>query len=344
MNARLLIGGTVGLALLWGCAQSTGPAPGQPPIVQSNLTRSVTQATRALDFFNTPTIGSWPMYIVAGPQNALWFSEFFTNAIGRITTDGTITEFPLGSNNDIEGIAEGADGNLWFTEPGANAIGRMTPQGVVASFPIDAYDPNPRGITLGPDGNIWYTEFYDGYIGRVTPQGVITRFPIPDYQSEPWDVKAGPDGYLYVSESGADKIARFDPRTEQFKSPVDVPTLSATPWGILYAPDKHIWFTERRGNKIAEIVSGAQVREFAIAQQGSYPEAPAAGRDGDLWFTESITGDLGHINPATGKFGPIVVLPSGDIPNGIASGANKSIFFTVDNYTGPSQIGELVLH
>jgi streptogramin lyase len=220
----------------------------------------------------------------------------------------------------------------------------MTPDGLVSSFPIPDSGEDPRGIALGPDGNVWYAEFDDGYIGRVTPKGVITRFEIPDYQSVPWDIKAGPGGLLYVSESGADRIGRFDPRTKRFLPSLAVPTQGATPWGLLYAPDRHIWFTERRGNNIAEILRGGRIREFAIAQPGSYPEALTAGSDGNLWFTEGLTGDLGRIDPATGKFGPIVVLPNGSIPNGIATGPNKNIWFTVDSYANPSQIGELVIH
>ncbi|HZV76672.1 MAG TPA: hypothetical protein VFF63_02795 [Candidatus Babeliales bacterium] len=344
MNARLLSVGTIAVLFACGCAQTTAPPVAGLGYETQNPMPLTREAAPALQFFNTPTTDAWPMYIVRGPQNALWFSEFFTQAIGRIAMDGQITEFPLGSQNDIEGIVEGADGNLWFSEPGANAIGRMTPQGAVTSFPINAYDPDPRGITLGPDGNVWYAEFDDGYIGRVTPQGVITRFALPDYQSVPWDVKTGPDGVLYVSESGADRIARFDVSTLQFETSLDVPTQGATPWGILYAPDKHIWFTERRGNNIAEILSSGTIREFAIAQHECYPEALAAGPDGELWFTESLTADLGRINPATGKFGSVVALPSGSIPNGIALGFNKSLFFTVDNYDEPSQIGEATLH
>jgi virginiamycin B lyase len=99
-----------------------------------------------------------------GSTGRLWFTEFDVDRIGRITTGGIITEFPLPDNNDIEGIAVGADGNLWFTEPGANQIGRMTPSGSVTAFPIGNGNSSPRGITEGPDGNIWYVEYYDSSI------------------------------------------------------------------------------------------------------------------------------------------------------------------------------------
>ncbi len=343
MHRRLLFLGAMAVACGYGCAQrdAAGPMPAAGSSA-SAAARIAPQSGVRVKYFSTPSIDAWPWYIVVGPQRALWFTELFADAIGRITMDGHITDFPIGSE-EPEGIVEGPDGNLWFTAPGAQAIGRLTPQGAVTNFPIPG-SPNasPRGITVGSDGNLWYVEFYDGYIGRVTPQGQITRFAIPDAQSGPWDIKTGSNGYLYFSESQADRIGIFDPATLQFKSSLPVPTPNATPWGLLVAPNGQIWFTERNGNKIATILP-SQIKEFSIAQQGSYPEALAATADGNLWFTEGLTGDLGRIRPATDKFGAIVGLPSGSIPNGIVTAPNGNVWFTISAYHNPSEIGEVVL-
>src|SRR5688572_9346223 len=55
-----------------------------------------------------------PTGITAGP-GGLWFTENGKDRIGRITTGGSITEFPDGSHNGPSGIAAGPDGNLWYT-------------------------------------------------------------------------------------------------------------------------------------------------------------------------------------------------------------------------------------
>lgn len=341
MTVRALIATALSLFSLWGCSQSAVSLPsGGTPLARQG-TPAAPLAVPTLKYYNTPSFDAWPEYIVNGPQNALWFTEAFTGKIGRITTDGTMTEFPVLNGQEPEGITEGGDGNVWFTEPGANAIGRMTPAGVSTIFSIEGGDnPDPRGITLGPDGNVWYVENYDGYIGRVTPAGALTRFQIPDGSSEPWAITTGPNGDLWFTESLAGAIGRFDPRTLRFKPSLKV-TYGSTPWGILFAPDKHIWFTERTADKIAEVV-GSKIREFDIKQTASYPEALTPGPDGDLWFTESQAQYLGRIDPNTGKFGKAIALPSGDIPNGIATAANKNIFFTVDSYHNPSQIGAVI--
>jgi hypothetical protein len=68
--------------------------------------------------------------IVAGPDGALWFTEF--TKIGRITTSGAITEFYAYSALDI---AVGSDGALWFTGGTYdNRIRRKSRDGVVTSF------------------------------------------------------------------------------------------------------------------------------------------------------------------------------------------------------------------
>ncbi len=54
--------------------------------------------------------------------------------IGRITTKGKITEFPLPTRCESPlgcepfGITAGPDGNLWFTESSGNKIWRITTQ------------------------------------------------------------------------------------------------------------------------------------------------------------------------------------------------------------------------
>jgi hypothetical protein len=59
------------------------------------------------------------------------------NKIGRITTTGVLTEFPVPTSNSAPtGIALGSDGNLWFTEVGANKIGRITTAGVLPNSPF----------------------------------------------------------------------------------------------------------------------------------------------------------------------------------------------------------------
>lgn len=60
--------------------------------------------------------GTWQIgRILRGPDRALWFIGDDGGQIGRITTAGAITQFPL-SKADRPDIAAGPDQAMWFTE------------------------------------------------------------------------------------------------------------------------------------------------------------------------------------------------------------------------------------
>jgi virginiamycin B lyase len=114
-----------------------------------------------------PPGGNTPRKITAGPDGNLWFTEGPGNSIGRITTSGVITEFPLPDTTRVFDITAGPDGNLWFTEFDSNKIGRMTPSGGLTEYLIPASVSGAYGITTGPDGNLWFTEFKVNQVGLV---------------------------------------------------------------------------------------------------------------------------------------------------------------------------------
>ena len=184
--------------------------PGTPPGVSINIDRK-------------------PLDIVAGPDGNLWFTETFANMIGRITPQGSITEFRIPEGDcpplanwpfenppldcGLRGITAGPDGNLWFVKANANKIGRITTTGQVSEFLIPSHSAGAWAITSGPDGNVWFTESSTNKIGRITPDGVIQEFVIPTDFSEPRGITTGPDGYLWFTESAGNKIGRLTAST-----------------------------------------------------------------------------------------------------------------------------------
>lgn len=72
--------------------------------------------------------GTCPEGITVGADGNLWFVETGGNQVGKITTAGSISEYPIPTaGSSPVGIAGGPDGNLWFTEYDANKIGRLSP-------------------------------------------------------------------------------------------------------------------------------------------------------------------------------------------------------------------------
>ena len=107
--------------------------------------------------------------IATGPDGNLWFTDAGSNEIGRITTTGAITKFPVPTAaSGVHGIIAGPDGNLWFTENLANKFAKITTAGVVTELAcIPTAASGPTNITVGGDGRLWLTETSAGKIARV---------------------------------------------------------------------------------------------------------------------------------------------------------------------------------
>jgi streptogramin lyase len=193
--------------------------------------------------------------ITKGPDGNLWFAERDVDRIGKITSAGQATDFPLPKTGTTgktpADITLGPDNNLWFTETTANNIGRITPAGVVTEFPIPTAGSFPSAITTGPDGNLWFVEHDAHNIGRITPSGTITEFGIPS-GGRSYAITAGPDGNLWFTEPGlTNAIGRCTPTGGISEYPIPTPNTNAA--GITAGPDKNIWFAEQDADSIARI-------------------------------------------------------------------------------------------
>ena len=106
--------------------------------------------------FAIPTAASLPTSIVQGPDDAMWFTEFGANKIGRMDFSGNITETAVSAAP--QAITLGPDGALYFTETAANKVGRITIAGAATYILIPDVDSGPTAIVTGPYGSIWFTE------------------------------------------------------------------------------------------------------------------------------------------------------------------------------------------
>jgi len=193
---------------LWFTSFSTGQI-GRIPL---NSLETVT-------YFDIRTPSSHPSAMTVGPDNkSLYFIIEVSNeaqstySVGRITLDGSITEFPIpNAVSKPNAITAGPDGNIWFTDPALNSIWRLTPEGIFDSFTIDAEGSEPSGIVAGPDGRLYFTEFQASRIGVITADGVITNeIPTPTQDSGPSGITAGSDGNIWFIESNALQVGRLE--------------------------------------------------------------------------------------------------------------------------------------
>jgi virginiamycin B lyase len=259
---------------LWFTATAAGQA------VVDKIGRITTDGQ--VTYFDLSTPASTVEGITAAPDDALWFTERGTGRIGRITTAGAITEFPLPQGGAPRHIAAGPDGALWFTENDGNRIGRITTNGVISEFPLSHDGSRPVGITAGPDGAMWFTDAcnpdaakattppplasagagssgpcVDDKIGRITTTGAVRSFRLPN-GSGPVGIAAGPDGALWFTEFGTGKIGRIT--TSGKITRFSTPTARSVPTQIVAGPDGALWFTENGVSKIGRLKPPAPLR------------------------------------------------------------------------------------
>src|SRR5579862_3355322 len=96
-RARWGLAAIVSSALFAGC---TGGSPLAPP-GNTGLSTAVSAQKSHFAEYPIPTANAGASSIVLGPDRALWFTEpggypgYSVNAIGRITTAGAITGYPV---------------------------------------------------------------------------------------------------------------------------------------------------------------------------------------------------------------------------------------------------------
>ncbi len=163
----------------------------------------------------TPS-ASWMLKgLTSGSDGALWYTQApfgsgESAAIGRITTDGEVSTWPLTSpDSDPFQIVSGPDGALWFTDAGTHAIGRITTGGEIVEYPIptsvDKY--GPFGLTVS-NGSLWFTTAT--HIGQITTAGQITLWPVTGAQ-ELSGITAASDGTLWVMDQAAGTAYHIEP-------------------------------------------------------------------------------------------------------------------------------------
>jgi virginiamycin B lyase len=211
--------------------------------------------------------GSFPTSITAGPDGALWFTQ--SNAIGRITLDGELTEHPLPTAGGFAGdITTGPDGALYFSEPDTGEVGRITTSGQITEYDVPGDNPLPGAIVPGPDGALYVAERNDNVISRMTTAGAFTdEYELPREFADPVSMVKGVDGALYISEFMSGVVSRmtFDGTfTKAYR------IRRGFNDRVMSAPDGALWVIQGSQNRISRLDLGL---DYPVTAQGTTFEA-----------------------------------------------------------------------
>jgi virginiamycin B lyase len=247
--------------------------------------------------FEVPAPGMNPRSVATGADGNIWFVQD-APYVGRMTPDGSITEFAIPSGNHATRITAGRHGTLWFAEFRVSKIGRISTDGTIREFGGPQKFDFPSDLTLGSDGNIW---FIDSRlcIGRLTPSGAVTLFNV--CRTTPNDITGGPGGDVWYTEGPNVGVVTMTGVGTTLFNPKGVgPELT----GIAAGPDGNVYVGERstspRGLFITQVTpSGVFTR---------YPSPLriyelAIGPDNNIWAT-GVTGTFNchRCTPVLSKF------------------------------------------
>jgi virginiamycin B lyase len=128
-------------------------------------------------------------------------------------------------NPGAYGLDVAGDGRVWFVEREANKIGRLDPAtGKIDEFKTPGIDV-PRRMGADWEGNLWVGFHETGKLVKIDQKtGKMTFYQPPTENSGTYLAVADPKHkVIWVTEQTADKIARFDPKTEtwtEFSLPI----------------------------------------------------------------------------------------------------------------------------
>jgi streptogramin lyase len=309
-----------------------------------------------VQLFAVPTAGAGLSNIVAGPDGALWFNEQNGFAVGRITTTGAVTEFPVprasySANGDGPTTIVSSGGNLWTLANVGSTIDVISTVGTVTQLYANL---NQSATNLAPDsaGGVWATSLAGAGGGSVSgglfrvdpPTGAVRNYRNPEFigQFQPVPIVAGPNRTVWFADGGA-AIREVNNAGKITGIPIHG-SGSMLVTSIAFDRQGDLWFTEyvpgggfvaSTKGAIGEIPAGSRTGTLTRLPGDETPGSMILGSDGGVWFSWSQ--GIGRLATQTGavqlvKLGPLYH------PSSIAFGSDRNLWF-VDSLAG--DIGQL---
>jgi streptogramin lyase len=288
-----------------------------------------------------------PYSITAGADGNLWLTEVYVNAIGRLSTDGSLESFPLPSSSlRAQGIVSGPDGNVWFAEGGGQdgAIGRITPGGIITEFPLpdtpSLTNRWPSVVIAGPDGNIWFTDPTGNNIGRMSVEGALLGDTFlsmtSDWRDTPNTITVGADGNFWFGE--VNRVGRMTAAGDVTFYALRPYESSGGAGDIISGPDGNLWWTGPSLNRLQRIslpsAGDSQLEITTFLPPGYNPDIPpgvgpmVVGPDGNIWYT---SGSNVVCATTAGRFHEVAI-PSGGAGFAITAGPDGALWFTEPSF------------
>jgi streptogramin lyase/plastocyanin len=307
---------------------------------------------------------SRPVGIIAGTRangypGSLWIAASYDNKIIRFDwRNGVQRSYPLAGQSWPFNIALDSHGKIWFTQRAGGRLGRLDPvTGKIANFPLGASgNPGPAGLGIDlRNDRVWFTESFADTIGSLSADGHLTLYRMGTSST---GMISGPAGLAVDSHGGVwfakleGQLGHIAPGSTHIDL-IPTPKMFPRPAGVTVDSRGHVWLAALDGNALLEFrPDEGDFRTFAlpIGAADTHPGAPPQARtsrpfglafdhDGDLWFSQQYTGQIGVLDvgaphaaivspgPLVNSADPYVTVQTEDRVSGIAEQG-----FSLDNH------------
>lgn len=167
---------------------------------------------------------------------------------------------------------------------------------------------------------------------RPDLKGDISEWPVPtpEFARDP---APGPEGNIYIAVMHGNKIARFNPQTEQFTE-WDLPP-GARPHGLLVDDNGQVWYTGNGNGTIGQLnPETGKVVQHEVPGGGD-PHTLIIDEQGVIWFTVQRGNRIGRLDTRSGD---IEVYSVEGRPYGIALDQAGNVWFCL---IGADKLGRL---
>ena len=231
-----------------------------------------------------------PLGLAVDAAGAAWYTDAPIRAVSRITSDGQVSTFPLGTPvAKLARLAVAPDGTVWFAEGTSASVTRLR-DGVLTRHQASPATGTPFGVAIDRRGTVWATLQGANRLLRLTPDGTLTELDLPFRAGMPTDVAVDAQGGVWFVLFRTGRIGGYmGGRFTEFTPPTRNPGVTA----LAVAPDGAVWFTELRAHRLGRLRDGV-ITEFPLPRRGARPFGIAVDSASNVWYTD-LSGWVGRL-------------------------------------------------